>query len=232
MKYWEFKENFRNKWYSFWLPKRPISDTSEGWNIWEKKMKKQYPIGFFMAWTLPGKLKRGYRILITDPIWWVKHRTFWQYHYIPSGLEPGFWDYDHLLEETIFNVVKLHVNAEMWKHEGWDKIYKKSKEEKAKFINEKLQQFIEKLKNSEFTSQYEAEKEIYDIYKWITTVRDIRKDSFEDSGLAEFCKKSKKLKSPEYRRLMDKMTEIEDQYKKEDEEMIYRIIKIRNCLWS
>jgi hypothetical protein len=97
---------------------------------------------------------------------------------------------------------------------------------------------------------YQAEKalEILALYKWWTEVYPNRPDPHDASGWTEYCDRKreehgetglsfmKESANPELRALGDralmKTREIEEAYEKEDEEMLIRLIKIRNSLWT
>lgn len=95
---------------------------------------------------------------------------------------------------------------------------------------------------------YQAEKalEILALYKWWTEVYPNRPDPHDASGWSEYCDRKREEgkgmsffsepKDPELRafgdRALMKTREIEEAYEKEDEEMLIRLIKIRNSLWT
>ncbi len=101
---------------------------------------------------------------------------------------------------------------------------------------------------NEPTRQAINAKEIFDLYTWWTTVYRNRPDPHDASGWSAYCDKkrevqggnislfsdkgvSKELKKEGERAL--KLTQkIEDQYRKEDEAMMIRLIKIRDSLWT
>jgi hypothetical protein len=93
---------------------------------------------------------------------------------------------------------------------------------------------------------YQAVKaqEILELYKWWTEVYPNRPDPHDASGWSEYCDRKREqgghflaeTKDPELRAFGDKALErtreIEEAYEKEDEEMLIRLIKIRNSLWT
>ena len=95
------------------------------------------------------------------------------------------------------------------------------------------------------TSQATSAKEILDLYTWWTQTYRNRPDVMDASGWSEYCEASRianggKLNFSEEnatlkkmcRESFKKMNEIEKQYEDEDEEMLIRLIKIRNSLWT
>jgi hypothetical protein len=110
------------------------------------------------------------------------------------------------------------------------------------------EEFLDDDKKSEAVPTYQATaaKEIIELYTWWTTVYRNRPDPHDASGWSDYCEASRlanggKLswsgdKSPELRAMSDaahtKLREIEEAYEKEDEEMMIRLIKIRQSLWT
>ena len=99
------------------------------------------------------------------------------------------------------------------------------------------------------TPQAVNAKEQYELYMWWTTVYPTRPDPHDASGWTAWCRKEEdedgnhpiwkfgsENKTPaeleESRKILDRCHEIEAAYEKEDEEMLIRLIKIRNSLWT
>lgn len=92
--------------------------------------------------------------------------------------------------------------------------------------------------------QAEAAQEILDLYHWWTQVYRNRPDAYEASGWSEYCERTRletgdiltDSKDPELkefgRQALDRSNAIEEQYEKEDEAMMIRLIKIRKYLWT
>ena len=96
------------------------------------------------------------------------------------------------------------------------------------------------------TPQAVKAQEILDLYKWWTETYRNRPDPHDASGWTEYCEASRlanggKLswsgdKNPELKKMSEvalkKLHKIEKQYEKEDEQMMIRLIKIRQGLWT
>ena len=98
------------------------------------------------------------------------------------------------------------------------------------------------------TPQAKNAQEILALYKWWTEVYHQRLDPHDASGWTEYCDRKrqehgdtglsfmKESKNPELRALGDaalaKTHALETAYEAEDEEMMIRLIKIRNSLWT
>jgi hypothetical protein len=100
---------------------------------------------------------------------------------------------------------------------------------------------------AEPTYQAKAAKEIIELYTWWTTTYRNRPDPMDASGWSAHCEamrvkypgsffSSLNSKNPEDRKASNKahklLSKIEKAYEKEDEEMMIRLIKIRESLWT
>ena len=107
-------------------------------------------------------------------------------------------------------------------------------------------EFIQEGEKEEPTYQAKAAKEIIDLYTWWTVTYRNRPDPYDASGWSEYCEASRIAnggrlsfggdKSPELKIMSDtaleKLREMEEAYAKEEEEMMIRLIKIRESLWT
>ena len=98
------------------------------------------------------------------------------------------------------------------------------------------------------TYQAEKAKEVLELYKWWTEVYPNRPDPHEVSGWSEICSRSREENGSAFRlfdtenrtaeqqeeisKALDLSQKIEDQYRSEDTEMMIRLIKIRDSLWT
>jgi hypothetical protein len=85
------------------------------------------------------------------------------------------------------------------------------------------------------TSQAVSAREIKKLYIWYTQKYANRKDPYEVSGWLEWCEThsafSSKRQNGEYE-ILEKLRKIEEEYELEDTEMLCRLIKIRQSLWT
>lgn len=95
------------------------------------------------------------------------------------------------------------------------------------------------------TPQAVSAREIKDLYLWWTIVYPSRRDPHDASGWREYCERRRELNgdrlmggktTPELEALastsLERIREIEAEYEAEDTEMLTRLIKIRNSLWT
>jgi len=108
-------------------------------------------------------------------------------------------------------------------------------------------EFIEEGEKEEPTYQAKAAREIKELYLWWTTTYRNRPDPYEVSGWTAYCelsrlqnggklswdgaKDSKELERASKLALKE-LRKIEAAYEKEDEQMMIRLIKIRQSLWT
>jgi hypothetical protein len=102
----------------------------------------------------------------------------------------------------------------------------------------------------ELTPHAAAYQEIYELYKWWTEVYRNRPDPHDASGWTDFCARRRALResesaiafldfendSPEERetsrKILDLCRELEEQFENEDTEMLTRLIRVRQQLWT
>jgi hypothetical protein len=110
------------------------------------------------------------------------------------------------------------------------------------------EEFLDDDKKSEAVPTYQATaaKEIIELYTWWTTTYRNRPDPYEASGWTAACEASRSAnggrlsfsepKDPALKKASDKahklLQKIEKAYEKEEEEMMVRLIKIRQSLWT
>src|SRR5439155_23874893 len=80
---WNEAGEDRHHWGSVW------------WDEYRKRCRQFWPFRYWLHWELPISLAVWKRRLITEPMWWVRHRLPpHRYHILPTGLPPGYYDPD------------------------------------------------------------------------------------------------------------------------------------------
>ena len=105
--------------------------------------------------------------------------------------------------------------------------------------------FIQEGETEEPTYQAKAAKEILELYTWWKEVYPKRPDPYDASGWSAYCDMRREKgyhlldmedKTSEEKEMCDtahkKLQEIEKHYQREDEEMMIRLIKVRESLWT
>ena len=98
---------------------------------------------------------------------------------------------------------------------------------------------------AEPTYQAKAAQEILELYKWWTEVYPNRPDPHDAGGWSAYCEQRRasgagffdfedrtEAELEASSRALDATQAIEDKYKKEDEEMLIRLIRVRESLWT
>lgn len=111
-------------------------------------------------------------------------------------------------------------------------------------------EFLKEGEKAEPTQQAISAREIQELYHWWKNVRPLRPDPYDVSGWSNYCNRKRDAsnkddlfdfldnenETPEERvevmQMLDKTHEIEKQYNDQDEEMMIRLIKIRQSLWT
>ena len=95
------------------------------------------------------------------------------------------------------------------------------------------------------TPQAIAAKEILELYEWWTTYRPLRPDPYEESGWSAICARRRaddpddilgEDKTPEQKeqtnKSLDMIQQMEENYERQDEEMMIRLIKVSRSMWT
>lgn len=96
------------------------------------------------------------------------------------------------------------------------------------------------------THQAISAEEILELYNWWKNIRPNRPDPYDASGWSEICNKRRESNNGEFwwtesetqeekietNNSLDKLRELEEEYEKEDEEMLIKLIKVRRSMWT
>ena len=176
-------------------------------------------------------------------------------------IRPGTWcDVGYRFLPCLFNELQNFVEVELaWWHIAWDDEAKKKY--KAPFWSrgwfrwrtwrcpqaglDNLEWQMALADNGNPTPQAIDAREIYDLYTWWTEIRPNRLDPHDAGGWTEVCEEIRKANggkislgnTPKHLRskqnkALNETQRIEEQYEKEDEEMMIRLIKVRHRLWT
>ena len=179
----------------------------------------------------------------------------------PSDIKPGDWcDVGNRFLPCLFNELVDFVEIETaWHHCLWDQDARKKyqvpwwrrnflKLRKWRCPEAGMDHLIwasQLVQGGELTQQALTAKEIIDLYVWWKHIRPQRPDPYDESGWSDICDKRRqkyaddilwedetKEEKDQTLKSMKKAHEIEEEYEKEDEEMMIRLIKVRHGLWT
>lgn len=235
--------------------KQPTALTSEGWKKWNKEAQLKHPFRYWMAEEALDNIQRfvywPYHTL-SDIYHYLDNRFISRTHVLTSRLAKGKWhEMDERLIHCMFDELIRFVEVELASHYivwNQDDPEVKSKYKMPNRFNwrwRSAEAGMDYLKwasqltdkefrdeddkhNAQLTPQAIAAQETMCLYNWWKHVRPNRIDAGVLSGLDEASENNKK----EMKKCFDKYREIEYNYLNEDEDMMVRLIKIRQHLWS
>lgn len=190
----------------------------------------------------------------------TKNRFFYKLHVLPTRLTPGNY-YEagtrlmHGMFELLVDFVELEkAKRQAWSREGfkkslWFRIFDFTTPRSRKLGEEYLKWEISLSEpnvdewGNDMSSPIQAQvaKEISEIYTWWKDVRPNRPDPHDVSGWSEICEErgtrgmfshnqteEQQQKTSE---ALARLDTIEKQYADEDEQMMIRLVRIRQSLW-
>lgn len=237
----------------------PKAATMVEWKKWESDCKKTKPLRFWLAEEALDKVQNILYLpidLLYEFKYWFRNRFITKTHALVSNLERGKWhELDsrilHSLFDELVNFVEVDLawlniafseesrkkyNVPFWAY-GWFKTNTwRSYQSGLDYLDWASKLCIES-DNKTPTPQAIAAKEIKELYLWWKTTRQYRKDPYDVSGWTNIYLNSSiwnedGQNKEEVEKSLDLLTEIENQYDKEDEEMLIRLIKVRKHLWT
>jgi len=238
----------------FFYPNTPFSATMEVWAEIDDEERKK-PIIYFLVRQVP-RWFRVKKMQLRDIKYWFLYRLIkkHKYHLVDTGLKPNYYEIDMRMLHANFNMLKEYVEVELAGMQLWRK-----EETDNDWISDPVKAGIEHL-DWEIELVYEddsgidlelvgkpthqaiAAKEKKALYLWWVNERPARIDPWSVYNLGDnsekegsFFKRMTK-RTPEQKEksmeAFEKKQQLEDQYFKEDTEMLIRLIKIRNSLWT
>lgn len=217
------------------LPKFPKSaGTCKEFRDWDIELRAKYPTRY----KINAFLETAQRKLFLYPSWrlrdakyWVLHRIHpkYIYHKITlKTLKPGYHDTSELILHTSFDLFTEFMEFQLSDdcHILWD--------------------YSEEVPDENVSEAYILERQerwvtMNELYEWWTKVRPNREDTQEDfpdlpddwgfmAPLNEDFDDTPEVK--EWRRVADEHNRQEEEWNREDETMLIRLMKIRLSLWD
>lgn len=204
------KEYFDNKVFTW---DKPRAMTWDGWDEWHLAAKKSNPFGYWIHETIPDFFHACLR-KITDPFrnikFWVRYRVFDRYHVIPTGLKPGYHEFDERCMNGMFNMLVYYVEYELawryalsdaelkkkypWYSKGWFR-FKSAPMPNEGLLHLKWESTLDSPNlphGSRNDWQAQRAREVIDLYHWWKFIRPMRKDPMDLSGWTELCEEKRK----------------------------------------
>lgn len=242
-----------------WLNYNPPGAlSSKGWRLFKDEFKQKAPIRywftneFYYSCILPIKWKYD---KVTD---WVRYRTYDRYHVVKTGKSPGYSDAREQILNVNFNILKDFVEIETaWRTrcfsgdltfaERYIPLYRFFVDNRNPEVGLSHFKWAATLDDPSLPAherspaQAEAAREILVLYNWWVNERPNRKEAelpeYDDQGMGlmasldeDFDRDAEDYKK--FKDVMDDMRNLEDRWEDEDQEMLIRLMKIRQHLWT
>lgn len=201
--------------FNFNILNKPPYETMEGWYEWRRKVKNKHPVLYFLLERVPTRI-RVLKTRIKDIKWWFFHRFHpkHQYNIIkPATLGPGYYDPDTRILHAVMHELTDFLSY-CDKHTDWDATPE------------------HKHARAEMQAVADWWKEYNELDERLDREYPIPPLQVDDLFYAFSQKNQDKPDVIAYRAAMDKHHEIEEQYRKQENEMLIRVIKVREFMWD
>lgn len=252
IKYWGCSDVAHKMQQVHGITPKPSSATSKGWREWREEAQKQSRVGYWITEELLDHLQDIW-MFVPDMYHNVRnklHNIFIsQSHVIKTDLPIGEWsDSNHRISSGLFRTIvdfveqeKAHMNrmaAELSQEDD--------DQESLEIITDNRQAGLAHLDweielGDESPYQSAAAKEIKDIYLWIKDVYPTCPDPYDVHGWSEYCNSKEHIfetedETPEerehVRQMLDETHDLETEQRDEETEMLVRIVKARDQMWT
>lgn len=242
-----------------WMKFNPPEALSwDGWEDFRAEFRAKAPVRFFLT-KIVWKGIRRFFLRLPDIKGWVEYRTFYRFHIVKTGLEPGWYDVPEKMLYTNFTMLVDFVEQECaWMQIAFDKEARKkvlgwrakaprifrrnfrSKELALDYLEWEMTLDSELIPEHERNvSQAERARKILKLYLWWTEERPKRKEleyPLDDRiGLKTLSARWQK-ENPEEKEKLDKWAReyhvLEEAWKAEDTAMLIELVKLRLHLWT
>lgn len=239
----------------------PYAMSADSWQLFAKEFRKEAPVRYYITKTFHRKYILPVIWKCDSIRHWVRYRTWDKYHVLQTGLEPGYYSVSNIMLHSNFNLLKNFVEQEQaWSKYMWseERVKNASWFEKYMpfyFIFKPFCRPDLGIQHFEWAatlddpslpvydraeSQAIAAREVLVLYKWWVDIRPSRVEITylpphnDDGSLSVFNRPinhaSKAVQ--DYIENQKNITEQADNWDNEDESMLFRLIKIRDSLWS
>ncbi len=195
--------------YKLGLPKFPKpAGTIEEFRNWEKKLKTKYPTRYAIGEAIErffGPFRVAKRKCKTA-YWALQHRfnPKHRYHIVNTKLPPGYHEVETRMFYAMFQLFAEFMEFQLkTPHVVWEY-------DKSAFEDWMIEDDLEGVEK-EIESRNKMWKEMNDLYTWWTVTYPKLEKDFDESSFT---------------------IEAEEEFEKEVEEMMIRLVKIRRTLWD
>jgi hypothetical protein len=198
-----------------------VGDDTPTWEDWDAKMRKEYPVRYFFAETVPFWFRTMINRRIKDSWYWVKCHLLPSHRYHILDLRQpkseathnytwGWIDSDTKMLYALFNILNTFVEKEL------PHMYCPSEEDVQK--------------ESHLLHQRNHYLEIKAIHYWWNIER-LRQNKAH-AEMQDKWSEAKQANDPIEHQYWDQLRKIDAANEAKEDEMIGRLIKIRRSLWT
>jgi hypothetical protein len=247
----------RYKAWLSWYP--PGSLTASGWRLFDKEFKQNAPIRYWIKKDFRHEIILPIKWKYDAVCNWIRFRTYDKYHVVNTGLKPNYYDFDTRMLHVNFNMFRDFIECEKarlnwctgkkqnvkWYQKlpfYWKFIEFRSPEDGLKYLEWEMTLDDPSLPPHEQSPEQAAlAREQFVLYKWWTQDRPSREEEsfvdYSDQGLGimgvlddDFDRNAADYLNA--KKVIQKNNDLQDQWEKEDEEMLIRLVKIKGSLWT
>ena len=205
-------ETIRPVWPKIWKLRTPIALSAEEWEDWTNNAKSAFPVRYWLRdvtnWIewLPRR---------ADRIWWqLRHRTTDRFHVVKLDIEPGYYDCDERILQSVFHLFNEFMEQQEDGHVDWESDYHS---EEWSEMNEIWEWWKQREGREERFDEENPHPELPEKWGFLSVCN----SRYEDEAVMKQWKEVSEL----YRHQ-------EATWDQEDEDMLIRIMKIRRRLWD
>ena len=238
----------------------PTALTTRGWRLFEEEFRQRAPIRYYLYRGFRNKYVRPIYRKYLNILDWIRYRTYDRYHILHTRLPPGYHEVDTQMLHVNFNLLKDFVEIELaWHYYIWHEEDRRSWFEKyipfydrffpslnpnlginylnwATTLDDPMLPPVERSER-----QAQSAREILALYNWWVNDRPNRKEivvpDYDHQGLGimaslddDFDREASDYK--EHHKKMKERSEQEEKWRKEDDEMLIRLMNVRRDLWT
>lgn len=240
-------------------PPKPGAETLEGWRAWRKDREANYP---FTYWVVEEQLRKIQNVVnwprdvLKDIRSYVCNRFSYGLHKVETGLKKGVWqetetrilyaNFSLLTEFVEVQEAQMQLgwrgapDLTFWEKVKWRSwLPFRSRRHGIQHLDWAIGLDDEDIDESVNFSQAYSAMEIKELYLWWNDTRPARPDPWDMYPVAEPLDPEDFMGADdpedakiERRRCYKLITALEEEYEREDEEMLIRLIKIRRSMWT
>jgi len=236
---------------------KPTAASYQEWRRWEEESKAKYPIRYFITETVPKYLSNMKRTIVSP---FVNLKKFFYnrfveiHHIIKMDLKPGWHEYDEKMLYANFQILVDYVELDCASHavdsttpSFWNRIFKgrnawRSRELGLKYLApHSLEE--DPTCADEITKNNQVRKELMDLYIWWKDVRPNRVDPYESlrwkavhgshegENIWDWMEPGDIEAKAKLRQAAQESWNLEEAYRREDQERLEKLVKLREWLW-